>query len=321
MPARDEIRLGGLVEDLGGPLGRLTAVALDQQAHRLVAVRLSVFPLRETPVSADAIAKADGEIVRLMDGWDRTRMRESAETSLLELGKSTIAWDFDGHRVGRLEFVCYARDSREVTGFVLKRGRVAPDRRLVPMDRVLKCWHNAIGTNLARDDWARLQPFEVDSRIQEKALEALEKDERIDRLSRAAIEVSVEDQRVTLQGHLRWSGQKGWAVEDVRPVPGVVAVDEQTVSDDDLEIQVAKAVATELPHQGELIRVKSFWGRVDLYGEAPPGGARLAEAAAGRVPGVVAVHNYISTVPDNAPDPVHPGTGRAADERELLLHV
>jgi BON domain len=297
---RDEIRLGGRVEDLGGWLGRLTAVTLDQKANHLVAVRLSVFPLRETPVSADAIAYADGEIVRLVDGWDRTRMREPAETSLLELGKSTIAWDFDGHRAGRLEFVCYERESREVTGFVLRRSRVVPDRRLVPRDRVLTCWHNAIDTDLGPDEWARLRPFEADSRIREKALEALENDGRIDRLSRAAIEVSVEDQRVTLRGHLRWTAQKGWAVEDVRPIPGVVAVDEQIVSDDDLEIQVAQAIATQLRNQGELIQVKSFWGRVDLYGEATPGAPRIAEATAQRVPGVVAVHNYIRTVPDDA---------------------
>jgi osmotically-inducible protein OsmY len=83
-------------------------------------------------------------------------------------------------------------------------------------------------------------------------------------------------------------------------VPGVLAVEEQLIADDQLELAVAAAIGRGRLSRTVRLRIRSQFGKVLVGGEFPSPEARTeALRLAAGVPGVVAVVDA-STLPEPA---------------------
>ncbi len=149
-------------------------------------------------------------------------------------------------------------------------------------------------------------------------------DEPILRGGHSAIEVSVEQGVVTLRGHVLGLTAKAQAIDVARHVRGVRKVVEHLVGDDQLEIEVAQALAHDARTRGDNIRVYVHQGAVDLHG--PVGSAECRAAAediAAHVPHVRAVVNHLELpeAPATMPEPrlVEPRAGQAVTATDMLL--
>lgn len=114
-----------------------------------------------------------------------------------------------------------------------------------------------------------------------------------------AIEISVEDGVVVLEGVVRTEVAKQLAPTVVASIPGVKRVISRLVSDTEIQIQVASAIMSD-PRFRRVppIRVESFLGNVRLVGRVPSAEHKVvAEQAARQVPGVKAVVNELTVGP------------------------
>ncbi|HYM48934.1 MAG TPA: BON domain-containing protein [Candidatus Limnocylindrales bacterium] len=306
--ARDEIWLGGPAEDGAGPVGRVRSAGVDASAMRLCYLRLAFFPLGERLAPARAIAMADGEVLRLEDGWSSSGWDPSlACRQLVEVRRAMRVQALDGGDLAQSEYLCIGHESRDVTGVAARRGSLTPDVRLLPVARIRAVQRQSIETDLRADEWPSLQPFGLDRLIQECVIEALERDTQIkvlclralDIIGRhdlSALEVAVVDQHVTITGHMRFSGMDRRATALVEAVPGVLTVHTDIVCDDSLELDVARALIRALDGSGSAFRVRAYLGHVDLLGDVNESLSRAAERAAADVPGVIAAH-YVPDQP------------------------
>ncbi len=108
------------------------------------------------------------------------------------------------------------------------------------------------------------------------------------------ITVTTNGHLVILQGHVIAAHTRQRAEQIVRGVPGVEAVENRLVDDDDLVYKVCLALAKDLRTQHEIILVAACHGVIVLSGTVGGIAARdVAEECAARVSQVRGVSNYI----------------------------
>jgi osmotically-inducible protein OsmY len=300
VPLREELRFGAPAEDPTGTIGRVKTAGMERESRRLYFVGVTRFPLRERFVYERAITAADGETVRLASHWDRAEHHHPDSPEIVTLRRGIKAFGVDHAGLGRLEVVCFERESRVVTAVVIARsGR---DLRIVDMKRVLHCSSKRIDTDVDIDEWSRLHRFQLDRWIREEAIDAVERDQRvkilhlraldiIGRRNKPTIQISVQDQRVRLAGHLRDSSLAVRATALIRALPDVIAVEQEIFCDDRLDVDVADALRRQMPEADVPIHIETYLGHVDLYGADTAEAARRAEQVAARVPGVSSAHH------------------------------
>lgn len=149
---------------------------------------------------------------------------------------------------------------------------------------------------------------QVDSQLQAAILEALWKCDPI-RQSQPRLDVEVRDGVVELRGNIRSRTMKETAAELARRIPGVREVINHLVSDTDLEILVAAALAHDPRTRlttGQVF-VKAYLGTVHLHGRVASEEIKVAaEELAAQVPGVWAVVNELVAPPKPKPAPAKP---------------
>jgi osmotically-inducible protein OsmY len=107
-----------------------------------------------------------------------------------------------------------------------------------------------------------------------------------------ALGVEVRDQQVRLRGYVSERAQAEHATRLAGAVPGVLHVEREVVSDDDLAQAVSQAIARDPATAAARVQVRSRLGRVEIEGSAPdPKTVQAIEGVAIRVPGVQVVHN------------------------------
>jgi osmotically-inducible protein OsmY len=109
------------------------------------------------------------------------------------------------------------------------------------------------------------------------------------RMCRHSMSVQVNDGRVRLTGAVRTTTMKLVAEELARRVPGVQEVQNDLVSDSELQLQVAQRLAADPRTRllTDVVTVRSFLGTVHLGGQVDSGTRREAAAkVAGEVKGV-----------------------------------
>lgn len=136
----------------------------------------------------------------------------------------------------------------------------------------------------------------TDNRLQAKVHQALLSFDPL-RVFSQAISVQVNDGRVQLSGMVRTLIMKRVAEELARKVPGVQEVQNDLLTDTELQLQVAQRLATD-PRTRLLtdeVTVRSFLGTIYLQGTADsPARREMAAKVAGEVQGVRQVINELS---------------------------
>jgi hypothetical protein len=299
---RDEIRLGGPAEDRDGPVGQLQSVGVEFPAMSVCYLRLALFPLGQRIAHSSSILSADGELVALADSWHESRWPVSCgPAALLEVRHAMGIEDVAGRGLARLEYLCIGHESHQVKAVVGSRGRVAPELRMIPSQRIQGFRPNILETDLDPNEWSSLPRFELDRYLYDDVIDALERDPQLKFLSlRApdlmgrhavtALQVSVQDQEVTLRGHVRFSGLDRRAIELVESVPSVLRVEPMIFCDDILELEIAETLARALGDASSAFTIRSYLGHIDLVGDAPPALRQRAEQLAASVPGVTLIH-------------------------------
>ena len=173
-------------------------------------------------------------------------------------------------------------------------GRGAPGLRLLPTERVREVGPNGIVTDLPNGDWARLPAFATDWDITQAFSDQLMSDPAL-RAFQRTVTIDVQDQVVTLRGYVADQSEAERVARVVRSIPGVMQVDRQLITDDDMALAVTDAIRTNPATRGADVQVSAHHGTVDITGTAPDRAAvRRIEALANRVTGAQVVHNMVA---------------------------
>jgi osmotically-inducible protein OsmY len=141
---------------------------------------------------------------------------------------------------------------------------------------------------------ARCQPLRADADLCADILDALASatDARLPPHQLAAVRVAVSAGTATLTGSVARSAHRRAARARAQGVPGVLAVQDGTVADEDLVVGVAQALLGDPDTRAAHLLVTCRRGQVWLDGRLPSDAARTtASTLAGAVPGVTVVHN------------------------------
>src|SRR5207302_1995887 len=256
---RDEILLGGEVEVLGNVRGTVRAVQLRPENRRLQDLELATgLGLEEQQVPSNAILSADGRVVRLAEGWSESPERPITDAASVR--RDMVVRSADGKRLGRLRLVCFDQASGTVTGLVVA-GRGAPGLRLLPTERVREVGPNGIVTDLPNGDWARLPAFATDWDITQAFSDQLMSDPAL-RAFQRTVTIDVQDQVVTLRGYVADQSEAERVARVVRSIPGVMQVDRQLITDDDMALAVTDAIRTNPATRGADVQVSAHHGTV-----------------------------------------------------------
>jgi len=288
---RDEILLGGETDALGTPSGRVQAVLVQPATLEIQALAVSrgAGLLEDQLVPANAILAADGQTVYLAETWTPAAPEEAA--GAVPLGQGATVLGADSKRLGKLQVVCFDRESKVVTAMAVAGSRDGSSLRLVPVERVQRAGPNRIVTTVPAAEWAALQPYASDRTIRQAVLDQLAADLVLKPFV-PSLAVDVRDQQVRLRGYVSDRAQAERAAQLAAVVPGALHVDQQIVSDDDLARAVNQAIGQDPTTAAARVQVRSRFGRVEIGGSAPDAQTvRAIEDVAIRVPGVQAVHN------------------------------
>ena len=288
---RDEILLGGEADALGTPSGRVQAVLVQPATLEIQALALSrgLGLLEEQLVPADAMLAADGQTVYLAEAWTPAADGVAAGAIPLRHGAAVIS--ADRKRLGTLQVVCFDRESKMVSALAVAGRRGGPGLRLVPVERVQQAGANRIVTAVRAVEWATLQLYASDRAIRQAVLDQLATDSVLQPFL-PSLGVDVRDQHVFLRGYVSEGAQAERAAQLAEAVPGVLRVERQIISDDDLSEALSRAIGQDPATTAARVHVRSRFGRVEIGGFAPdPKTVQAIEDVAIRVPGVQAVHN------------------------------
>src|SRR5712692_9332966 len=256
---RDEILLGSETDALGTPSGRVQAVLVQPAtlAIQALAVSRGAGLLEDQLVPADAILAADGQTVYLAEAWTPAPADLAAGAVPLRHGAAVIG--ADRKRLGTLQVVCFDRESKMVTALGVAGRRGGPSLRLVPVEQVQRAGPHRIVTAVPAADWATLQPYASDRTIRQAVLDQLAA-EAVLKPFLPALAVDVRDQRVRLRGYVSERAQAERAAQLAAAVPGVLAVEQQIVSDDDLAQAVSRAIGQDPTTAAARVQVRSRFG-------------------------------------------------------------
>jgi osmotically-inducible protein OsmY len=245
--------------------------------------------LEDQLVPAEAILAADGQTVYLSETWTPASPEVAVGTVSLRHGAAVSSGD--GKRLGTLQVVCFDRDTKAVTALAVAGRRRESSLRLVPVERVQRAGPQRIVTGVPAAEWATLQPYASDRTIRQAVLDALAADPVLKPFL-PALGVEVRDQQVRLRGYVSERAQAEHATRLAGAVPGVLHVEREVVSDDDLAQAVSQAIGRDPATVAARVQVRSRLGRVEIEGSAPdPKTVQAIEGVAIRVPGVQVVHN------------------------------
>jgi osmotically-inducible protein OsmY len=147
---------------------------------------------------------------------------------------------------------------------------------------------------LDRAAFHRLPDYRTDRAIAMDVDQALREDEMVRRLDKRSIDVAVGAGVVLLHGHATATASQTRAERAARDVRGVLKVTNQIVTDREIQLAVAQALASDERTRGYRLFVHVQRGVVSVSGGVSSTAARTAvETVAGCVPQVRAVINHV----------------------------
>lgn len=301
MTERLELRLGAPVVYGATRFGAVTGIVLrpDALIWEALIVRRGRIRRAAVVVPRGAVADANDEQVVLAAPPDPHLQAPTGPV----LRARTRVYGRGGLALGRPVAVLTAADGT-VSGVVVRPGLFAA-LRIVPVEHILQVTPDGIITDLDRDTVRALVRYRPDAELSAAVEAALDSLKPVAVYERPHLRVTVKDGVVTLEGHVSSRLRAEHIEAAVATVPGVRAVDNRLVCDDELEVQVAQALGADPRTRARPIAVHARHGVVTLSGRVPEAAvAEAATAVAAALPSVRAVVNRIEApgfVPDETP--------------------
>lgn len=240
-----------------------------------------------------------------------TERQGSPTNGLIGLRAGQPVWS-GTQGVGRLERLLLDSGGR-VRQIVVRTSRMFGRRVLVPIEAVVRCDAQGVWLALNRAAFHRLPDYRTDRAIAHDVDQALLSDEVVRRLDYRSIDVTVSAGVVLLRGHATATASQTRAERAARGVRGVLEVTNQIVTDGEIQLAVAQALASDERTRGHRLFVHVQRGVVWVSGEVSSATVRTAiEAVAGCVPQVRAVINHVEGAD---------GAGATEDQRALFPHI
>jgi osmotically-inducible protein OsmY len=175
-------------------------------------------------------------------------------------------------------------------------GTLVKRRILVPAEAALYQNHDFVWLDLKGQPLDIFPAYEPDDHVEREAWDALRRVPGLGETELRAVHLEVEDGRVTLSGNVA-SSRIGNAMEEaLSSVSCILGVENRLVTDPDVEVNVASALAQSPSTRGERFIVHSRLGRVLLEGQVRPEAAQAAAEMARAVAGVVSVESRLKAV-------------------------
>ena len=293
------ISWGKRVVSEAGWSGKLRGAYLAPRTGRIthVLVRRGLLRRAEPRLLDDSRQEEDGLLVLSQ------QQRQSAAApgrGSIPLSPRTMVRCSDGASL-RLQGLILNRESRTIESILVGDQGNA---RAISHHHVQKLTSGSPSVTLAQADLEALPVYRPDDEAQRNALAALANADPTGGGVLAAVRIYVVDGTAQLSGNVRFPVQRRNAERAVRKARGVLEVQNAIVTDWDLSIASAEALAREgITRQG-LVLVKSALGRVTLNGHLPSQQyVDYAVAVARGVPGVQSVEQSIQVRPVPAPEP------------------
>jgi osmotically-inducible protein OsmY len=211
----------------------------------------------------------------------------------------------------------------DIQTFIVQIGRFFRRRVIVPYEWVDRIEEESVYLSANKDDLQALPDERPDSTLVVEVERALWEDVILRRTAARGIHVTAGCGVIVLEGYVSSSAHKARAGEAARRVPGVLAVRNRLVVDDDLKIAAARAAEVPLGFR-ERVFVGVHNGFVILNGEVSTVEARTAvEQRVAGVPQVRGVLNTLrvmgSEIDFTKPRALQPKTGAQVYAADLAL--
>jgi osmotically-inducible protein OsmY len=165
---------------------------------------------------------------------------------------------------------------------------------VVPLSWARSVSPERIELTASRDEVLGLPDYRPDDAIRVGMLRRLSEDPRFEGIDRYTLKFEVEGGMVRLTGRVRGAALKLAAEELVASTPGVVAVHNELIADDELALSVERALRASGLRLSEL-EISVLLGLVKLRGRAATKADREAAANIARaIPGVETVANDLA---------------------------
>ena len=231
------------------------------------------------------------------------------------LGPGTRVLLLDGRKL-RLSGLRLSSADRVLTHLIVKLRWPAQRAILMPMENVLEVQAGHITAPLDPSDLLRLPHYRTDAEIEHDVWDRLYESDAISPLDLSGMRLEVSDSVAIIEGNVRARQVVADAYRLARSVPSVAGVDNRLVSDRDIELAAAGALAELDPGLSGSLTVRSHLGTLFLRGAAPSAG--LVDAAlrvASQVSGVQAVQNHVEVrVPAEVRPDAQPEDARLGSE-------
>lgn len=201
----------------------------------------------------------------------------------------------DGY-AGKVSLVLLDGRTERVTHVVIRKGVLRSKDIMVPVEWVNEFHADHLKLAVDRDALDQLSEYLPDKEIKWAIEQALWENDLIRRgvLAYTPIEITVQDGRVTLRGHVNTSVERQRIEDIVQGVAGVQGFENRLVVDYEVEVAVAQALGRDPRTRDYIIQVSSRFGRVFLQGKVPTLELQTtAEEVAATVPQVRAVINRL----------------------------
>jgi|GEM_PF-5880994 len=215
---------------------------------------------------------------------------------LIRVGSAVICRD---GMAGRVADVVVHPHGGYPTHIVVQQGRLQPRQFRVAFNRVSGITPDYVELNLSQLDLVQQLEYCPDDEIAEVIEAAFHGAEAFhDHGDYLAIRVTVKDGTVTLRGNVRNSARRLDAVQIVKRMRGVIAVENILFSDAEIEWNTAWVLQRDPRLQTRNLRVETCLGLVRLHGKIASVSQRaLAAIIAKQVPGVHAINNGLIVDP------------------------
>jgi osmotically-inducible protein OsmY/sporulation protein YlmC with PRC-barrel domain len=285
-------------------------------------------PSRFLVVETEAQGYKEGEaLVSINDDPEDLDSEEPAKRVFLagyklafEKGQRVFATD---GRAGNVDLLLM--DSKgQVRHFVIRKGHLLSQDVIVSVDQISRIDQRGVWLEMERAALEQLPSYRPDHEIAEDVERALWSDEVLRAIDYEAIDIDVHDGLVTLLGYASTSTNKKRAERAARTVLGVLEVENEIVTDEEITIAISQTLSRDERTHNLRILVSARHGIVALNGEVGSAEERtIAEEVAASVPQVRGVVDYIhapGVAVDEAQQPVmQPQIGQDVYAEDLLL--
>ena len=263
-------------------VGALSRARLTGESHQLthLAVKRGLLLRRLFVVPIDDLERGDHEALYL--GLSTSDFFGLGKT--VEGGGRAGGLDLDGRTRVMLEGgaklklagVRIRAEDRSLTHLLVRRGRLARDTAVLPLEKMVALSSGETTTKLGMHELVALPRYRRDREIERDVWDALYRSDSISPVDLHGIRVSVTDGKAAIDGNVREPETAAEVARFVASVDGAVTVEDMVVNDWDIRLGVAAAISSLDSRLLDTIEVRSHLGTVTLKGHVPS--ADLTEA-------------------------------------------